>query len=43
MEYRGAGIGLAVVTKIVERHGTTVWLEPTPGEGTILFFILPAA
>lgn len=30
----GVGIGLSLVRQIVERHGGTVTLESTPGEGT---------
>jgi light-regulated signal transduction histidine kinase (bacteriophytochrome) len=39
--YPGSGIGLAMVKRIVHRHGGTVWASARPGEGATFSFALP--
>ena len=38
----GAGVGLAMVRRVVEAHGGVVWVDSHPGEGSRLYVRLPA-
>ncbi|MGB7786147.1 MAG: ATP-binding protein [Salinimicrobium sp.] len=39
-KFEGSGIGLAIVKRILEKHGGEIWAKSQPGEGAAFYFSL---
>jgi light-regulated signal transduction histidine kinase (bacteriophytochrome) len=39
-EYKGSGIGLSLVQRVINKHGGRIWAEAKPSHGATFYFFL---
>ncbi len=42
-QHPGLGLGLTIAKQAIERHGGEIWVDSTPGEGSVFTLLIPKA